>query len=490
MASVKKVSLKVKILRQDPSSGITPSYKDYNVEVNEGARVLDVLIAVRDNLDPSLSFRYCCGAGQCGSCAIKINGEPKLACMTIAEDRMILEPLDLPVIKDLAVDLVSELSKMPGLVPCGCGELPEKEEIDRIRPIRDCIECLCCVSVCPAMRVVDFAGPTLMRQEMRLALDPRSSGNRVPLAVDEGLFTCTSCQACYLACPKKIAIPGRAIEKLRELANRQGLTLDRHKAVAELVRTTGRSVEKAGETFLEMVPEVIEPYGEVRCEVGFFVGCMYNMRVVQTCLDTIEVLKRNGIRVIVPKDQVCCGSPLIRTGQTQILENLKKTNIVCFAKRGIDTVLTMCAGCGSTLKNDYDTPFEVIDINQLLVKYGIEPPEKLDVRVTYHDPCHLLRGQGVHDEPRELIGMFAREFVEMPSICCGAGGGVRSGLPDEAKALGMKRGEEIGKTGCDIVVTSCPFCEFHIQESTDKPVKNINSLILEGYRKKDEKKAN
>ena len=80
--------------------------------------------------------------------------------------------------------------------------------------------------------------------------------------------------------------------------------------------------------------------------------------------------------------------------------------------------------------------------------------------------------------------MFAREFVEMPSICCGAGGEDHR-LPDEAKALGMKRGEEIGKTGCDIVVTSCPFCEFHIQESTDKPVKNINSLILEGYRKKD-----
>jgi fumarate reductase (CoM/CoB) subunit B len=319
MASVKKISLNVKILRQDPSSEINPRYGDYCVEVNEGARVLDVLIAVRDNLDSSLSFRYCCGAGQCGSCAIKINGEPKLACMTIAEDGMILEPLDLPVVKDLVVDLVSELSKMPGLVPCGCGELPEKEEIDRIKPIRDCIECLCCVSVCPAMRVVDFAGPTLMRQEMRLALDPRSSGNRIPLTVEEGLFTCTSCQACYLACPKKIAIPGRAIEKLRELANRQGLTLDRHKAVAELVRTTGRSVEKAGETFLEMVPEVIEPYGEVRAEVGFYVGCMYNMRVVRTCLDTIEVLKRNGIRVIVPKEQVCCGSPLIRTGQTQIL---------------------------------------------------------------------------------------------------------------------------------------------------------------------------
>lgn len=489
MASVKKQKITARILRQDPGSDIAPGYREYTVEVNEGARVLDVLKAVRDNLDPSLFFRYCCGAGQCGSCAIRINGSPGLACMTVAENGMVLEPLDLPVVKDLAVDLVYFLSKMPGLVPCECDEIPEKEEIDQIKPIRDCIECLCCVSVCPAMKVTDFEGPTLMRQEMRLALDPRDSRNRIPLSVDEGLFTCTSCQACYIECPKKIAIPGKAIEKLRELANRQGLTLERHQKLAELVRKTGRSVERDEETFLEMVPEVIEPYSEVRAEVGFFVGCMYNMRVVKTCLDTIEVLKRNGIRVIVPKDQVCCGSPLIRTGQTQILENLKKTNIKCFADRGIDTVLTMCAGCGSTLKNDYDTPFEVIDINQLLVKYGIEPPEMLDVRVTYHDPCHLLRGQGISEEPRKLIGMVAKEFVEMPSICCGAGGGVRSGLPDEAKALGLKRGEEIDKTGCDIVVTSCPFCEFHIQESTDRPVKNINSLILEGYMKKDREKS-
>ena len=490
MDAVEKIRLDVRILRQEPDSGAEPEYRDYTVEVNEDARVLDVLIAIRDDIDPTLSFRHCCGAGQCGSCAIKVNGEPKLACMTTAEDGMVLEPLDLPVVKDLTVDLVSELSKMPGLVPCECDELPEKEEIDLIKPIRDCIECLCCVSVCPAMKVVDFAGPTRMRQEMRLALDPRDSRNRVPLAVDEGLFTCTTCHACYLACPKDIEIPGKAIEKLRELANRQGLTLDRHKAVAELVRTTGRSVERAGETFLELVPEVIEPYGEVRAEVGFYVGCMYNMRVVQTCLDTIEVLKRNGIRVIVPKEQVCCGSPLIRTGQTQILDHLKKTNIDCFVKRGIDTVLTMCAGCGATLKNDYDTPFEVIDINELLVKYGIEPPEMLDVKVTYHDPCHLLRGQGISEEPRKLIRMVAKEFVEMPSICCGAGGGVRSGLPDEEKALGTNRGKEIEKTGAEIVVTSCPFCEFHIQESTDRPVKNINSLILEGYRKKDEKKKN
>jgi fumarate reductase (CoM/CoB) subunit B len=153
-------------------------------------------------------------------------------------------------------------------------------------------------------------------------------------------------------------------------------------------------------------------------------------------------------------------------------------------------VLTMCAGCGTTLKNDYpaDKPFRVIDINELLVQLGIEPPAKLGIKATYHDPCHLLRGQGVRDQPRELARQVV-DLAEMPSICCGSGGGVRSGMPDEAAALGRRRGEEIRKTGAELVITSCPFCEFHIAGHTDKPVKHIASVLLEGYREKDRKKA-
>lgn len=125
----------------------------------------------------------------------------------------------------------------------------------------------------------------------------------------------------------------------------------------------------------------------------------------------------------------------------------------------------------------------------MLTEYGIEPPEKLPLRATYHDPCHLLRGQGIREAPRELLGMVVDEFVEMPNRCCGAGGGVRSGLPEEAAALARQRNEEIQKTGADVVVSICPFCEFHIQESTDVPVKNVTTLLREGYEKKDREKA-
>jgi fumarate reductase (CoM/CoB) subunit B len=476
--------LTVRIRRFDPDKDNEPHYQTYTVKVNDGARVLNVLHAIHDTLDPTLSYRYSCASGQCGSCAVQVNGEPVLACMEEAKDNSTIDPINLTVKKDLIVDLLPKLEEIASFFPKKEIVLPRKADIDQIKPLRDCIECLCCVSVCPAVDVTTFLGPTAMRQEMRLALDPRDNGDRISDAVRDGLFTCTTCQACWKVCPKEIQTPAKAIEKLRARANKRGFTLPRHLEVAALVRETGRSIPRTSESFLEKVPEVIEPAGPVRATVGLFIGCVYNLRQQQSALDAMEVLKRNGIRVIIPKEQICCGSPLIRTGQTDYLSTLQKRNIEAFTSRGIETVLTMCAGCGSTLKHDYTTPFAVIDINELLTQYGIEPPARLPIRATYHDPCHLLRGQGVRDQPRELIRQVV-DLVEMPAICCGSGGGVRSGNPEEAAALGKRRGIEIKKTGAEVVITSCPFCEFHIAGHTDKPVRHVVSVLLDGYREKD-----
>ncbi|MGB4052010.1 MAG: fumarate reductase (CoM/CoB) subunit TfrB [Methanoculleus sp.] len=477
--------LTLRVSRYDPAEDAGPYFEEYTVRVNEGARVLHALHAVHDNHDPTLTYRYCCGSGQCGSCAVRVDGTPVLACMEEARDGMTVEPLDLPVLKDLMVDMGPVIAKIARICPAPDVEIPTREEIEAIKPLRDCIECLCCVSACPALQVTEFAGPTVFRQEMRLALDPRDSVDRIEDAIEKGLFYCTTCRRCLEVCPKEINVPGKAIEKLREIANRRGLTLPRHQEVATLVQETGRSVARTGMTFLEQVPEVIEPDGPLRGEIGFFVGCMFNGRVPQTALDAMEVMKRNGIRVIIPHDQVCCGSPLIRTGQTSFIDDLRRKNIEAFARRGIKTVMTICAGCGATLKNDYETPFAVKDVTEVLTEYGIEPPAKLDVRATYHDPCHLLRGQGISEEPRIFLREAVREFVEMPSQCCGAGGGVRSGVPEEAKALGTMRGEAVKAADADVVVTICPFCEFHIADCTDVPVKNLVTILLEGYRKKD-----
>jgi len=293
--------LHVTVRRFDPENDNEPRFVPYTVSVNDGARVLHVLHAIHDTIDPTLAYRYCCGSGQCGSCAVRVNGEPVLACMAEATDRITIAPLNLPVKKDLVVDLLPKIQQVASLVPADAGEtqLPTKAEIDAIKPLRDCIECMACVSVCPAMDVTKFLGPTAMRQEMRLALDPRDTVNRVPDAVRDGLFTCTSCQACFKVCPKKIKIPGKAIEKLRALANQRGFTLPRHREVEALIKETGRSVVRSAPSFMEQVGTTIEPSGPVRATVGFFVGCMYNLRQQQSALDAMEILKRNGIRVII-----------------------------------------------------------------------------------------------------------------------------------------------------------------------------------------------
>ncbi len=314
-------TITARVARFDPAVDQEPYFETYTVQVNEGARVLHVLHAIRDEHDPTLSYRYCCGSGQCGSCAVRVDGTPVLACMEEARDGITIEPLALPVQKDLVVDMEPVLRKIAWISSGEGAALPDRKEIEAIKPLRNCIECLSCVSACPALQVSEFAGPTILRQQMRLALDPRDTKDRIDEAIEQGLFFCTTCKRCVEVCPKDIDIPGKAIEKLREVANRRGLTLPRHQEVAKMVEETGRSVARTQPTFLEQVPEVIEPDGEVRGEVGFFVGCMFNGRVPQTALDAMEVMKRNGIRVIVPHDQVCCGSPLLRTGQTAFLDD-------------------------------------------------------------------------------------------------------------------------------------------------------------------------
>ena len=478
--------LTLRVLRFDPKNDDAPHFESYTIQVHEGARVLHALHAIHDDCDPTLTYRYCCGTGQCGSCAVRVNGEPVLACMEEARDGISVEPLEIPVIKDLAVDLLPYIEALPVICPetTATAQMPGKDLVETMKPLRSCIGCMACVSVCPALAVSDFGGPTVMRQEMRLTLDPRDTKDRESEAVTEGLFRCTSCQACWKVCPKEIQIPGKAIEKLRELAHYKGHSLPRHAEVAALIKETGRSVTWTAPSFLELTTEVMEPYGPVKKSVGFFVGCMYNLRLPKTALDAIEVLRRNGVRVIIPRDQICCGSPLIRTGQTECVDTLKARNIAAFTALSIDTVVTMCAGCGSTLKHDYETPFKVMDFSELLTETGFGSPAHLGLNVTYHDPCHLARGQGITEQPRVILRKVA-DITEMPSICCGSGGGVRSGFPDEAAALGERRGEEIKKTGAEMVVTCCPFCEFHIAGHTDKPVQHLATLLLNGYKEKE-----
>ena len=118
--------LTVTIQRFDPDRDKEPYFQTFTVKVNDGARVLHVLHAIHDTIDPTLSYRYSCASGQCGSCAVRVNGEPVLACMEEAKDNSTIEPINLSVKKDLIVDLLPKLEEIASFLPKEGDQSPRK----------------------------------------------------------------------------------------------------------------------------------------------------------------------------------------------------------------------------------------------------------------------------------------------------------------------------------------------------------------------------
>ncbi|WP_455644968.1 fumarate reductase (CoM/CoB) subunit TfrB [Methanosphaera sp.] len=484
----------VNVKRYDPKK--EESYMEsYEIEQTDKMKVLDALQQINNKYNADIAYRYSCRAGQCGSCAIKINGKAKLACKAEIHDNDTLEPLDFKVIKDLIVDRSSLNDKTDNLnlYVASADAFEDMSEPAIIKPeeytktdlLRGCIDCYSCISMCPAIKKVDYVGPYFMRSLSEIAFDPREDASRNEDAIEAGIYYCTSCGQCTVTCPKEIDIYGKAIEKLRaQICKEKEGPLKEHKIIRQYVHDSGRSVQPTGEG---KYPEgFVKAYDEThkfeeKPKIAFFTGCMIDNRLPWIAENLITILTKLGYDVDIPEEQVCCGSPLLRTGQTEIIPDLVEKNYEIFKE--YDIVLTVCAGCGSTLKKnypEYGVNLNVMDITEFLDgKLNPEDMKELDVKVTYHDPCHLVRGQGISKQPRNILNTLKGvEFIEMakPDQCCGAGGGVKSGKPELAEALADDKVDMIEELDVDYVVTNCPFCEFNINDSLTK--KNANASII------------
>ncbi len=203
------------------------------------------------------------------------------------------------------------------------------------------------------------------------------------------------------------------------------MTITSPKSVKELVEKTGRSVEPMKEG--PMRDGFIKTVAKKRAKEDsdnegkggkwpYLLVVLWIIGFLKLECPLFDVLNKHEVDVEVPAGQVCCGSPLIRTGQTDILDELVRKNAK--ALEGYDTIITVCAGCGATLKRDYPehgVKLNVMDISEYLVdKLNTKDMKPVNMRVTYHDPCHLIRGQGISEEPREILNKIKGvEFVEM-----------------------------------------------------------------------------
>ena len=215
----------------------------------------------------------------------------------------------------------------------------------------------------------------------------------------------------------------------------------------------------------------------------YFRGCTAREKETGIADATEKLLKLADVDYTVLDDEKCCGSVLLRTGFHDEARKQIMKNTEVFKD---ELILTSCAGCFKTLKNDYDD-INVVHISQFLdklIEEGRFEFSKKDLNVAYHDSCHLARHCEVYAEPRRVI-KSAADLVEIEnnrenSLCCGAGGGVKSAYPDIANQMAESRISQAKCTGCEILITSCPFCKLNLENECIEVLDLTEFLIKYG----------
>jgi fumarate reductase iron-sulfur subunit len=226
-----RITLQVARYRPEKESEVT--YQDYEVPCHKDWVVLDGLNHIKDRIDGTLSFRWSCRMGICGSCGMTVNGEPKLTCATFLKDYepgpIRVEPLrNFPVIRDLIVDIGDFMRKLvsvkPWIVraaekPLTEGEyLQTPDEMDEYKQFSMCINCMLCYSACPVYALdPHFIGPAAIALAQRYNLDNRDEGSQQRMKVlseHEGIWGCTFVGECTKVCPKHVD-PAGAIQRYK-----------------------------------------------------------------------------------------------------------------------------------------------------------------------------------------------------------------------------------------------------------------------------------
>jgi len=218
-------------------------------------------------------------------------------------------------------------------------------------------------------------------------------------------------------------------------------------------------------------PARIPARGERRGSVGFFVGCVMPELFGDVNAATLRVLAHNGFDVVVPSAQGCCGALQAHAGDEATAAALARANVAAFAAfPGLDAVILNSAGCGAALRDAaHWLPGEaaplaasVRDVSEFLAEVGLRPPGgRVEARVCYDDPCHLVHGQRVASAPRELLraipGIELVEHAE-PAACCGAAGTYNLTHPEMSRAVLARKLDALEAAAPDVVATGNPGC--------------------------------
>ncbi|MCX5884731.1 MAG: (Fe-S)-binding protein [Proteobacteria bacterium] len=367
--------------------------------------------------------------------------------------------------------------------------------------------------VCPVKESTGGFEHSTARGKIILAQGLLEGAIRPSRELAEIIYTCTLCGNCQIQCGS--------------IDNSTGLPLvDTTQVIeamrADLLREHPELVDQAYQTMFNSTRQYANPWGLPRTvkerwakglslkdarkelhEVLLFTGCTIpsNPSLVTRAQKAALILQKAGVDfAVLGKNEPCCGSVQKRVGALDLAQEMKEKNITLLNSLGSSTIVTLCAGCYHTLKNDYqagETPLKpevyhfVEFLSQLIKKEKLAFTKKKSLTVTYHDPCHLGRMMKVFDPPREIlkalpgITLVERAASRENTICCGAGGGMRlfgSGIL--AEEIGKAAVQAARDAGAEAVVTACPFCELNLdaaarQSGSSLAVYDITDLVSE-----------
>lgn len=411
--------------------------------------------------------------------------------------------------------------------------------------IYHCTRCGLCQAVCPVYDVMKNE-MAVSRGKIALMQAVLSGELEFTPVVAKYMELCTGCGACEETCPSGVSTEKIFLAAKEFVANKYGLTLPKKAIVNSFSSTKALnffstllniySMVKAGHivdhmpgTFpfidkLKLLNSQLD--GKVSFNLNklhikqekpaykllYFPGCINKYVNPSVAHSAIEILKENNCEIYIPDGFLCCGMPARNSGAIELAQKLALENIELFTDKNTfeyDYIVVDCASCGAMLKSYKDLFAEIpeiaakcedlkdkiIDINVLLTKLDLNILHKNTeaITVTYHDPCHLKRSQGVYKEPRALINKIEGvQLIEMKKsdTCCGAAGSFCITHMNLSESISLNKANNILDTGAEIVLTSCPSCKVGIAQGLvlkDKvlkiyhPVELIYELV---YKKK------
>jgi heterodisulfide reductase subunit D len=359
-----------------------------------------------------------------------------------------------------------------------------------------CIKCGLCMASCPICKELLLEKYT-PRGKIQLARYHRQGKLELSERIREIFAKCLLCGACSVSCPSGVDLQKVFLGMREEIACQEGIHPMMERVVRSLVENRNISHEDnegRGEWQEELKGFQKHLFEKDKAEVVYFVGCVASFfpMVQRIPQNLIQILDSAHVDVaVLAGEEWCCGFPLLGAGAPEKMSALREHNLEKIRGMGAKQVVFSCPSCLKTWEEHYDTDLELFHASEFilqLLQKGNIPLKKLDMTVTYHDPCDLGRNGGVFEAPRQILRAIPGvSLVEMDknraqSICCGGGGNLEMADPELSGIVARRKLAQIQRTGATTVVTSCQQCVRTIQararrDKVHLDVKDVTDLV-------------